>query len=132
MCAAKRDAAANQTAISGAATAPVPTAERGCGCERVLLRPRRGCAREANWAETRQQEVQWGALLSRELFRRDMMPVLGCTLERVILQHRLRRCTAADTYTRQHQPKQAAGGEFNAALHRYKSSCCLATLLFAQ
>lgn len=94
--------------------------------------PRRECAREANWTEERQQEVQWGALLSKGLFRRDMVPVVGCALESVILLYSQPGCIAADTYTRHHHPKQPAGGEFTAALHTHESSCCPTTLLLAQ
>jgi len=86
----------------------------------------------SEWTEERQQEVQWGALLSRESLWRNVMPVSGCALERVILLHSHPGCTAADTYTRQHHPKQAAGGEFIAAVRRHKDSCCPATQLFAQ
>lgn len=99
--AAEGDAAASQTAISGAATAPVSTAERSCGCERVLFRARRRWEREANWAEAQQQEMQEGAPHSRGSFRRDVMPVIGCAWERTKLQHGLQACTIADTHTRQ-------------------------------
>ncbi len=131
-CTAEEDAAASQPAISEATTAYVSTARRSCGCKEVLLRTIRECAREANWAEERQQEVRWGALLCRRSFRQNMMPVIGCALERVMLQHRLRRCTAVRSHRRQHHPKQIAQSEFIAALHRHKDSCCPATQLLAQ
>jgi hypothetical protein len=100
-CAAERDAVASRTAFSEAAAAHVSIAKWACGCERVLLRAGRRCAREANWTETRQQGLRWGVLLSRGSFRWDMIPVLRCALERVILQHRLRARTIADTHTQQ-------------------------------
>ena len=131
-CAAEGEAPGSQAAISGATAAPASAAECSCGCEQVLLRPRRGCVREANWAEERQHEVRWGALHSGGSFRQDMMPVIGCALERVILQHRLWTRTIADTYTRQHHPQQTAQCERTAALHGHKSSCCPTTQLLAQ
>ena len=57
-CAAERDTVASQTAFSEVTAVHVSIAKRACCCERVLLRPRRGWAREANWTETRQQELR--------------------------------------------------------------------------